>query len=287
MQISEAKASDHYHHGDVRRALIGRAINIIESEGEAALTMRRIARDAGVSQAAPYSHFKNKTDLLTAVCVEGTVWFGDCMKARAAGKQGLEYLAGLAVGHVQFALEHPALLRLMSTRPISESLDAQGNLPEIFNEGYQLMLSGLAAAPLKHFGSDERQLDAPIAWVQIYGISNLLIEGRINPETFDFDNVKEFVNALLGNFLHLQRNRTLDDQAHSSSSPADPRHQCPRQPTSCGHRNKQGNQSFLHACSFVIQLQFTSLWLGVSIDRVRVGTGDESQSNRVPAPRAT
>ena len=46
------------------------AIHILESEGEAALTMRRIARDIGVSQAAPYSHFKNKRDLLTAVCIE-------------------------------------------------------------------------------------------------------------------------------------------------------------------------------------------------------------------------
>ena len=102
----------------------------------------------------------------------------------SSGRQkGLEYLAGLAIGHVEFALEHPALFRLMSTGPISQSLDAQGNLPEIFNEGYQLMLSGLAAAPLKHFGSGERQLDAPIAWAQIYGISNLLIEGRISPET--------------------------------------------------------------------------------------------------------
>ena len=118
MRINKTKGSDHYHHGDLRRALIGKAINILESEGEAALTMRRIARDAGVSQAAPYSHFKSKKDLLTAVCVEGTVWFGDSMKARAAGKQGLEYLAGLAVGHVQFALEHPALFRLMSTRPV-------------------------------------------------------------------------------------------------------------------------------------------------------------------------
>ena len=50
------------------------------------------------------------------------------------------------------ALEHPALFRLMSTRDVSESLDEQGNLPEIFNEGYQLMLSGLAAAPSNILG---------------------------------------------------------------------------------------------------------------------------------------
>ena len=147
MRINQTKGTDHYHHGNLRRALIGSAIHILESEGEAALTMRRIARDIGVSQAAPYSHFKNKRDLLTAVCIEGTVWFGDSMKAQAAGKQGLEYLAGLAIGHVQFALEHPALFRLMSTRDVSESLDERGNLPEIFNEGYQLMLSGLPQHP--------------------------------------------------------------------------------------------------------------------------------------------
>ena len=203
MRTNEEKDASGYHHGDLRRALIGSAINILESEGEAALTMRRIARDIGVSQAAPYSHFKNKRDLLTAVCIEGTVWFGDSMKAQAAGKQGLEYLAGLAIGHVQFALEHPALFRLMSTRDVSESLDERGNLPEIFNEGYQLMLSGLAAAPLEHLGANEPQLDAPIAWAQIYGLSNLLIEGRVTPETYGFDNVAQFVDALVGHFLHL------------------------------------------------------------------------------------
>ena len=125
------------------------------------------------------------------------------MKAQAAGKQGLEYLAGLAIGHVQFALEHPALFRLMSTRDVSESLDEQGNLPEIFNEGYQLMLSGLAAAPLEHLGANEPQLDAPIAWAQIYGLSNLLIEGRVTPETYGFDNVAQFVDALVRRFLRL------------------------------------------------------------------------------------
>lgn len=203
MRTNEEKDASGYHHGDLRRALIGSAIHILESEGEAALTMRRIARDIGVSQAAPYSHFKNKRDLLTAVCIEGTAWFGDSMKAQAAGKQGLEYLAGLAIGHVQFALEHPALFRLMSTRDVSESLDERGNLPEIFNEGYQLMLSGLAAAPLEHLGDNEPLLDAPIAWAQIYGLSNLLIEGRVTPETYGFDNVAQFVDALVRRFLRL------------------------------------------------------------------------------------
>lgn len=59
------------------------------------------------------------------------------------------------------------------------------------------------------------------------------------------------------------------------------------QPTSRGYRNKRGKQSFLHARHFVTQLQSSRLWLGVNIDRVRVGTGDESRSNRVSAPRAT
>ena len=70
-------------------------------------------------------------------------------------------------------------------------------------------------------------------------------------------------------------------------SAADPSINTTRQPTSRGYRDNQGKQSFLHARHFVTQLQLSRLWLGVSIDRVRVGTGDESRSNRVSAPRAT
>src|SRR5277367_5338303 len=60
-----------YHHGDLSRALVDAARRILEAEGAAALSLRAVAREAGVSPAAPYHHFKDKTELLEAVAHGG------------------------------------------------------------------------------------------------------------------------------------------------------------------------------------------------------------------------
>ena len=56
-----------YHHGDLRRALMDSADAILEREGPNALSLRAVAREAGVSPAAPYHHFKDKDELLSAI----------------------------------------------------------------------------------------------------------------------------------------------------------------------------------------------------------------------------
>ena len=200
VQQTEAKIPK-YHHGNLREALIGNAVKILEEEGIEALTLRRVARASGVSQAAPYSHFSDKRALITAVCAQGTKWLGEFMVREAADKSGTDYLAGLAVGHIRFALKHPALFRLMSTTDISESISDVGEAPEILIEGYLLMATALAATPLDHFGKGLSGLDVPIAWAQVYGLSNLLIEGRIVPQNYGFKDLDSFVVAVVNRFL--------------------------------------------------------------------------------------
>jgi AcrR family transcriptional regulator len=201
MSKNGKKKSGKYHHGNLQQALVSNSIDILEKEGVDALSLRRIAREAGVSEAAPYSHFKNKKDLLTAVCVQGTVWFGQYMKRESAGKSRADYLVGLAMGYVHFALDHPALFHLMSTRNASEAMDEQGKVPEIFFEGYQMMAKGLADSPLHHFGLKQQQLDIPLAWGQVHGITNLLLERRIKPEDYGFDELESFIKAVMDRFL--------------------------------------------------------------------------------------
>ncbi len=60
-----------YHHGDLRRALLAAALEAIEESGPAALSLRDLARRAGVSHAAPAHHFGDKAGLLTALAAEG------------------------------------------------------------------------------------------------------------------------------------------------------------------------------------------------------------------------
>src|SRR6195952_3310890 len=60
-----------YHHGDLSRALVLAGRRILESQGPSALSLRAVAREAGVSPAAPYHHFKDKSELLIAVADQG------------------------------------------------------------------------------------------------------------------------------------------------------------------------------------------------------------------------
>ena len=103
-----------YHHGDLRRALIDAARRLLESEGPSALSLRAVAREAGVSPAAPYHHFKDKAELLDAVAHEGWEMLDDALvKGRKEDESVRERIASIGVAYVCFARDNPALYRVM------------------------------------------------------------------------------------------------------------------------------------------------------------------------------
>ncbi|RYH12794.1 MAG: TetR/AcrR family transcriptional regulator, partial [Alphaproteobacteria bacterium] len=111
--MSTSGQDTRYHHGDLRRSLIAAGLVLLEEKGAAGLGLREIARLVGVSAAAPYRHFADRKALLEAVAAEG---FGDFTAAMARAAEGLaedEQLAAMAFGYVRFALDQPALFRLM------------------------------------------------------------------------------------------------------------------------------------------------------------------------------
>jgi AcrR family transcriptional regulator len=111
---SAATESRPYHHGDLSRALVDAARRILENEGPAALSLRAVAREAGVSPAAPYHHFKDKSELLEAVAHEGWGALDAVLiEARASAKDASERMTGLGVAYVKFARDNPALYRVM------------------------------------------------------------------------------------------------------------------------------------------------------------------------------
>jgi AcrR family transcriptional regulator len=114
MRESQAAEARPYHHGDLRRALIDAASRVLESEGPSALSLRAVAREAGVSPAAPYHHFKDKTELLEAVAHEGWTLLDEALaKAKADATSPEHAMNGLGVAYVCFARENPALYRVM------------------------------------------------------------------------------------------------------------------------------------------------------------------------------
>jgi AcrR family transcriptional regulator len=104
-----------YHHGDLRRALLDTALRLIAEEGSSSFTLREVARRAGVSHAAPYRHFANKTALLAAVAEEGfrTLRTRLLEAGTRLPAEPLARLQTLGVEYVRFAVEHPSHFRVM------------------------------------------------------------------------------------------------------------------------------------------------------------------------------
>lgn len=101
-----------YHHGNLRESLLQAAEALLEARGAAALTLREVAKAAGVSHAAPYHHFESLEALSAAVAERGFAALADEMAA-ARGADVREHLLGICEAYVRFALRRPEQFRLM------------------------------------------------------------------------------------------------------------------------------------------------------------------------------
>jgi AcrR family transcriptional regulator len=114
-----------HHHGDLRAALIGAALDLLAAGGRDALTLRKAAARAGVSHAAPAHHFDGLDGLLRAVAARGFAIFADCMRVDRAAMPGdaQSQLLGIAQGYLRFASDHEALFDLIFSVPMKNSTD--------------------------------------------------------------------------------------------------------------------------------------------------------------------
>jgi AcrR family transcriptional regulator len=160
-----------YHHGDLRRALLDAALAQVAEHGPAALSLREVARQAGVSHAAPAHHFGNKAGLLTAIATEGYRILASALaEAGDFREQGVAY--------VVFATEHPAHFAVMRAPDLLHN-----DTPELTaardDAGRHL---GDSVAARMHPADPVAFRAAPIAaWALVHGLASLLLEGNVQP----------------------------------------------------------------------------------------------------------
>lgn len=160
-----------YHHGDLRRALIDAALALVAEHGPAALSLREVARRAGVSHAAPAHHFGNKAGLLTAIAAEG---YRLLATALGAASGAAEPFRAQGVAYVVFATDHPAHFVVMRAPDLLHNDD-----PDLGAARAEagLHLSGGASARMT---TDDAA--APVAaWALVHGLASLLLEGNVRP----------------------------------------------------------------------------------------------------------
>jgi AcrR family transcriptional regulator len=108
---------DGYHHGGLRQQLLEAAYRVADAQGAKAVSMRALAREAGVSSAAPFRHFPDKTTLLDAVAEKaGTELDLKIDQAALECSDALTQFRAMAVAYVRFAAEHPSLFDLIHSR---------------------------------------------------------------------------------------------------------------------------------------------------------------------------
>lgn len=201
-----------YHHGDLRRALLDAAWRLVAEKGLAALTLRELARAAGVSHAAPYHHFPSRTALLDALAEEGfagldramgeakagpatgeqaaeaaTPGPGDPLPSRAEPGQtprpveGAEVMVRLGRAYVDFACAHPEQLQVMFRPRHHES---EGPPPpalvEIGAQAYGHLADAVRVCQAQGLApaGDPDEL-ALSAWSLVHGFASLWSQGQL------------------------------------------------------------------------------------------------------------
>ena len=105
-----------YHHGDLHQALLATAESILERDGIKGLTLRAVAREAGVSHAAPTHHFGDLARLLSELAAIGFRRFTDALVEASSNKPFLEASRARAKAYIGFAQASPAMFKLMFRR---------------------------------------------------------------------------------------------------------------------------------------------------------------------------
>ena len=112
--MSEEARAKSYHHGDLRNALLDAARTILEEESLSQLSLRAVARRAGVSHAAPYRHFPNHESLLVELAIEGFVELRkDLQSAGNSGDAESDRIAKIGAAYMRFVVRRPELTSLM------------------------------------------------------------------------------------------------------------------------------------------------------------------------------
>ena len=176
MSAKKSAEKQNYHHGDVPQALLHAALERIKQDGVEKLSLRAIARDIGVSQTAPYRHFKDKNALLVQLAIEGFEQLANC-KEVPEGDDVFANLIEIGLAYIEFAVEHPQHYLLMFGSKI-EQREAHVDLKAAGQTAFSVILTQTTkGAELGILVDLDSQILAKCVWSKLHGLASLAIDG--------------------------------------------------------------------------------------------------------------
>src|SRR5690242_5047633 len=177
-----AKEDTPYHHGALRDALLQAAERVLERDGLAGLTLRAVAREAGVSHAAPTHHFGDLTGLVSELAAIGFRQFNAAMAASCTADTPFPAKGiARAKAYIAYAQAHPGMYGLMFR---SERLDhSRRSLHEAAEASFAGLANAIAASRHEQIEQEALTLEQAAAiaraWSLVHGFTMLLLDGRL------------------------------------------------------------------------------------------------------------
>ncbi|MCB1753291.1 MAG: TetR/AcrR family transcriptional regulator [Gammaproteobacteria bacterium] len=175
-------AANTYHHGNLREALLEAGAKLIEEKGIADVSLRAVAKAAGVSHTAPYRHFNDKNAMLRGIAVTGFRLLGQRLGQAVElhpGDPG-QQLTAAGVAYVELAIEHPRLHNLMFGGVLADD-SVDDALEETSNHAFRgladIIARGQRAGVFREGDTDELALTA---WSVVHGFAMLASTGSLD-----------------------------------------------------------------------------------------------------------
>jgi AcrR family transcriptional regulator len=166
-------SSSTYHHGDLPAALVRAALELLEEGGASELSLRAVARRAGVAPSAPYRHYADREALLSAVASVGYRELAESLATAHPSPATQGDLATVAVAYVQFALQRPALFRVM----FGEPCDRESAERVTATAAISAYVGGIVQRAFP--GAEPEALSTAI-WALVHGLAFLHLDGKLD-----------------------------------------------------------------------------------------------------------
>lgn len=170
-----------YHHGALRDALLAACLRLIETEGIASVSLRRVAREAGVSSGAPYHHFADRAALLADLATQGFRKLAEQLTAaRSAAPSPTAALAAVVQSYVGFAREQPGYFRLMF-RPELSQPEKHPDTRAAGEAAFGVLTDAVAACATAGDLPPERAETTTLTlWALGHGLASLWLDGQLD-----------------------------------------------------------------------------------------------------------
>jgi AcrR family transcriptional regulator len=179
--LEEKRTDSPYHHGDLRRALVDAAAELVTCCGPAAVSLREVARIVGVSHNAPYRHFPTREALLAAVAGRGYEILFERMSKLPPDDDPGRRLSACGSCYIEFALKHRGIYQLMFSDEIQKS--AHPELRAVAENAFDALERRVAALNPKV----PLMLATLNVWAMVHGIAHLILDNQLKKHVEDPD----------------------------------------------------------------------------------------------------